>query len=124
MLHNAQLVGFTATSQPEEARRFYKDVLGLRLIEETSFAIVFDANGVVVRVQKTHEVHPAPHTLIGWEVEDIAATARQLQALGVAFERFDQLEQDDTGIWHAPGGARVAWFKDPDGNLLSLSQSA
>jgi catechol 2,3-dioxygenase-like lactoylglutathione lyase family enzyme len=115
-------VAFVATSQPERARAFYADVLGLRLTSDEPYALVFQAGDTMLRIQKTDAVQPPPYTTLGWQVQDITATARELMGRGVSFERFGSMEQDDLGIWSAPGGARVAWFKDPDGNLLSLTQ--
>ncbi len=122
MLGQAKLVAFTAVSDAARARAFYRDVLGLRLVSEDGFAIVFDAHGTTLRVSLVKEVVAAPYTVLGWGVADIAAAVKGLSAAGVQFERYPWMEQDDLGIWSAPGGARVAWFKDPDGNLLSLSQ--
>ena len=124
MISKSKVVAFTATSDPDKAREFYQQTLGLDLIEETPFAIVFDSNGITVRVQKAERVHPAPYTLIGWEVDDITSTMAELASRGVEFERYAQLEQDQAGIWKVPDGTRVAWFKDPDGNLLSLAENA
>lgn len=124
MLQKSKVVGFGATSNPDTARKFYGDVLGLKLVEETPFAIVFDSINALVRIQIVEKVHAVPYTLIGWEVEDISAAANKLVALGVKFERYHGIEQDEAGIWGAPDGTKVAWFKDPDGNLLSLSQGA
>lgn len=124
MLQTSKIVGFTATTRPDEARNFYGDILGLQLLEETPFAIVFDANGTTVLIQKVESVQAPVYTLLGWEVDDIADVVKQLGERGVKFERYDGLEQDEFGIWHSPGGTKVAWFKDPDGNLLSLSESA
>jgi catechol 2,3-dioxygenase-like lactoylglutathione lyase family enzyme len=115
-------IAFVATAKPEEAITFYRDVLSFALLEDTPFALVFDAFGTALRVQKAAEVVLAPYTSFGIEVEDIEAEARVLFARGVAFVRYPQFDQDDLGIWRAPGGAKVAWFRDPDGNLLSLSQ--
>ncbi len=120
MLENARLTAFAATTQPDLARAFYGDTLGLRLISEDAFALLFDANGTDLRVQKVRTVQPAEYTALGWQVPDISATVRGLRELGVTFERYPYFEQDADGIWDAPGGARVAWFKDPDGNLLSV----
>jgi catechol 2,3-dioxygenase-like lactoylglutathione lyase family enzyme len=107
----------------ERARTFYRDTLGLRLVSEDGFALTFDANGTMLRVSLVREVVAAPYTVLGWEVDDIAAKAKALMAAGVNLERYENfLKQDESGIWTAPGGTRVAWFKDPDGNLLSLSQ--
>jgi catechol 2,3-dioxygenase-like lactoylglutathione lyase family enzyme len=122
MLGRAPLVTFLATRHPEEARAFYEGVLGLRFVEETPFAVVFDSAGITLRIQKVEDLSPAPYTALGWQVEDIAAAVDELAGRGVDFVRYGFLEQDERGVWTAPDGARVAWMKDPDGNLLSLSQ--
>jgi len=124
MLNTADLVAFVATTDIAKARAFYADVLGLRLTEDTPFACVFDANGTSVRVTPVHELNVAPYTVLGWEVTDMAASIRDLVSRGVVFQNFDGMEQDELGIWTTPGGDQVAWFKDPDGNLLSLSRHA
>jgi catechol 2,3-dioxygenase-like lactoylglutathione lyase family enzyme len=122
MLESSRLVAFVATAQPSLARAFYEGVLGLRLVTDDHFALVFDANGTTLRIAKVDEMTPAPSTVLGWSVADIAMTVEALTRAGVAFERFESLSQDEVGIWVSPGGARVAWFKDPDGNLLSVTQ--
>jgi len=122
MLEAASLVAFAATSDSRRARHFYCDILGLGLKEETEFALVLDANGVELRLQKVEEVTPQPWTQLGWSVPDIAATVAALDEKGVSTERFSFQPQDGAGIWTTPDGVRVAWFKDPDGNLLSLSE--
>lgn len=122
MLNNSNVVAFVATSKPEGAKDFYQRVLGLRLISDDPFAIVFDANGVMLRVQKVQEHAPPPYTVLGWDVADIRASVKELSERAVKFERYAWLEQDELGIWTTPNGARVAWFKDPDGNMLSLTQ--
>ena len=124
MLGDCELVAFSQTTRPDEAKRFYGSVLGLRLKEETPFAIVFQAGQTMLRIQKTRPFEPFPFTSLGWNVADITAFVHRLRETGVRFERFEGLEQDADGIWKAPGGARVCWFKDPDGNVLSLSQLA
>lgn len=125
MLGSQKIMAFVATREPDRAKAFYRDVLGLRLVqEELPFALIFDANGTMLRVSIVREIHLAPYTVLGWEVADIAAKATELAWAGVKFERFPGMPQDEVGIWTAPGGARVAWFKDPDGNLLSLTQFA
>ncbi|MGB7211056.1 MAG: VOC family protein [Gemmatimonadales bacterium] len=121
MLTRAHVVAFAATTDPDRACRFYRDVLGLPLRSDDQFALAFDAHGTELRVQKVQQVVPHPYTTLGWRVGDVAATASALAARGVVFERYPGLEQDGTGVWRAPSGTRVAWFKDPDGNLLSLS---
>jgi catechol 2,3-dioxygenase-like lactoylglutathione lyase family enzyme len=122
VLRDAALVAFVGSRDLQVADGFYRGVLGLEAIEATSFANVYDAHGTTLRVTRVDEVVPAPYTVLGWNVPDIAAAVESLTARGLAFARYDELEQDDAGIWTAPGGARVAWFRDPDGNTLSLSQ--
>lgn len=117
------IIGFVATSDPDRARKFYSDTLGLPLIEEQMpYALVYDAHGTMLRVTIVKKVHPAGYTVLGWKVPNIAAAAKGLAAAGVQFERYPGMEQDDLGIWASPGGGKVAWFKDPDGNTLSISQ--
>ena len=102
-------------------RAFYVGVLGLRFVKDDGFALVLDANGIKVRVAKA-QFTPAPFTILGWQVGDIEKVVAGLQGKGVQFERFGFFEQDALGIWTAPSGDKVAWFKDPDGNILSVSQ--
>jgi catechol 2,3-dioxygenase-like lactoylglutathione lyase family enzyme len=104
------------------AKAFYQDVLGLKLISDDQFAIVFEMNGNQLRVTPVREYTPVPFTVLGWEVRDIDVVVERLAKAGVTFERYDFLKQDTHGIWTAPGGAKVAWFKDPDGNVLSVAQ--
>jgi len=122
MLANSPIIGFVATSDPSRAKAFYRDVLGLLLISEDEYALVFDAHGTMLRVVIAAEVVQAPYTVLGWRVDDVGAMVRGLAAKGVKFERYPWLEQDDLGIWCAPSGVKVAWFKDPDGNVLSMSR--
>jgi len=122
MLATSPIVAFVATSDPARAKAFYRDVLGLLLISEDEYALVFDAHGTMLRVAIAGEIVLAPYTVLGWQVEDIDATVCGLAAKDVKFERYPWMEQDNLGIWSAPSGAKVAWFKDPDGNLLSVSQ--
>jgi len=122
MLSAHPLMAFVATKDPLRAREFYQNTLGLRLVADEPFAIVFDANGTTLRVQKVERVAPAPYTALGWRVPDIRGTIRGLVEKGVTFERFGFFPQDELGIWTADDGTMVAWFKDPDGNLLSLTQ--
>jgi len=118
------IVAFVATLDAERARKFYRDTLGLRLVlDQLPFALVFDANGIMLRVTPVKELHPPGYTVLGWHVPDIADAAKTLEKAGVRFERYPGLEQDELGIWTAPGSAvKVAWFKDPDGNTLGISQ--
>ena len=123
MLGENELVAFVATTDLDRAGEFYGGVLGLPLIERNEFACVFDADGTSLRVTKAARVAPAPYTVLGWKVNDIEAAIRELEERGVEFARFEGMDQDEMGVWHAPFGTRVAWFRDPDGNTLSVSQS-
>ena len=122
MTPDAKLVAFAATTDGARARTFYEDVLGLHVRSDDGFAISLDAGGVELRMQKVERFMPQPFTALGWQVSDVTAEVRRLHDRGVTTERYDGLEQDALGIWRAPSGARVAWFRDPDGNLLSVSQ--
>jgi catechol 2,3-dioxygenase-like lactoylglutathione lyase family enzyme len=115
-------IAFLATSDAPRARRFYEKVVGLRFVEEHDFAVVFDAFGTMLRIQKTPSVVAAPYTAFGLDVEDIGAWIDRLAADGVKGVRYPHFEQDDRGVWTAPGGARIFWFHDPDGHLISLTQ--
>jgi catechol 2,3-dioxygenase-like lactoylglutathione lyase family enzyme len=123
MLGSSDLVAFVATTDLDRARDFYGGLLGLPLVEDSPFACVFDAHGTSLRVTPVSEIRSAPYTVLGWAVDDIAATVRALGAAGVGLERFAGMDQDDRGVWTAPGGAQVAWFTDPDGNVLSVTQA-
>jgi catechol 2,3-dioxygenase-like lactoylglutathione lyase family enzyme len=123
MLGTSDIIAFVGVSGAGAARTFYRDILGLTLVSEDAFALVFDANGTMLRVTLVPEVRPANYTVLGWQVTDIIASAKQLSASGVQFQRYPGLnDRDELGIWTAPGGARIAWFKDPDGNVLSITQ--
>jgi catechol 2,3-dioxygenase-like lactoylglutathione lyase family enzyme len=115
-------IAFVATAHADKALPFYRDILGLRLLEDTPFALVFDAFGTMLRVQKAEHVVRAPYTAFGLDVTDLGARVRELAQHGVHGVRYPHFDQDELGIWTAPGGARVFWFHDPDGNLLSLSE--
>lgn len=124
MLKDTPFVGFVLITDPERAKAFYCDVLGLPLVYEDGFAVVLDVAGATLRLARVEAVPEPAGTNAGWHVDDINATARELTAAGVVFERFDGMDQDADGVWHPPGVGGVAWFRDPDGNRLSLSQSA
>jgi catechol 2,3-dioxygenase-like lactoylglutathione lyase family enzyme len=121
-LAGSDLIAFVPTKDMSKARPFYERVLGLPLEGESPVACAFRANGVLLRLIVVEQLTPFPFTLLGWTVTDISATVAGLTARGVAFERFEGVEQDELGVWRSPGGAQVAWFKDPDGNTLSLTQ--
>jgi len=122
MLNHSKVISFAATTKPALAKKFYKNSLGLSLIEDNPFALVFDANGTMLRVQKVQSHSPAQHTVLGWEVDDLDAAIQRMIKEGVQFERYDGMIQDELGAWTTPNGSRIAWFKDPDGNILSLTE--
>jgi catechol 2,3-dioxygenase-like lactoylglutathione lyase family enzyme len=113
---------FLATANAERSRSFYERVLGLAFVADEPPALVFRVGNSMLRIQKVEQVHAAPYTALGWGVSDIRQTVRDLRAAGVVFQRYDGLDQDGDGVWHAPSGAFVAWFRDPDGHILSLTQ--
>jgi catechol 2,3-dioxygenase-like lactoylglutathione lyase family enzyme len=122
MLGSKNIVAFVPITDTEKARAFYQGILGLRFVKDDGFALVLEANGIMVRAAKMKEFTPAQFTILGWQVSDIEQVVRGLAARGVHFEVFGFLKQDELGIWTAPTGDKVAWFKDPDENILSLSQ--
>ncbi len=124
MLTDQRLVAFVATSDLDRAAAFYGDVLGLRLLEQTPYACVLDAHGTTLRVTLVGEVATPGYTMLGWQVDDLPARVTSLTARGVTFLTYDGLEQDELGIWTTPTGEGVAWFGDPDGNTLSLTQAS
>ena len=122
MLQADDVIAFVGSADLRQARAFYEQVLGLRAIEQNDFACVFDANGTMLRVTAVAKVARPGYTVLGWRVADIAATVRGLTERGVVFLRYDGMGQDENGVWTTPGGDKVAWFADPDGNVLSLTQ--
>jgi len=117
-----RVVTFLLTTKPEEATAFYRDTMGGRYVRDDGFALVFDLGGVMLRIGRVPEFTPVQNTVLGWEVEAIGAEVARLEAKGVGFERYEGMGQDAQGICTFPNGDKVAWFKDPDGNVLSLSQ--
>ncbi|HEY2470964.1 MAG TPA: VOC family protein [Terracidiphilus sp.] len=124
ILGGSNLIAFAPTTDPAKARAFYEGQLGLRLVaDEKPFALVFDANGIMLRVTTVHELTPQQFTILGWRVPDIEGTVDRLSAAGVEFQRYKGMnDTDPRGIWNSPSGARVAWFKDPDGNVLGVTE--
>ena len=122
MLGSNKIIGFVCTTDYKRAREFYEGRLGLKFRSEDQFALVLEANGNMVRIAKFPALNPAPFTVLGWETSEIEKQVRKLQEKGVSFERYPWMPASDLPIWAAPGGNKVAWFKDPDGNVLSLSQ--
>jgi catechol 2,3-dioxygenase-like lactoylglutathione lyase family enzyme len=117
-------MGFVGVSDLDAAQRFYGDVLGLELRDERPFALVAAVGGTMLRITAVGEPAAVPYTVLGWAVGDVAATVDELAWRGVTFTRYEGMGQDDRGIWTAPGGARIAWFLDPDRNNLSLTEFA
>jgi catechol 2,3-dioxygenase-like lactoylglutathione lyase family enzyme len=120
----SRMICFLTTTNPEKARAFYSGILGFRFVVDDGFALVFDANGTMIRIAKAQAFTPAQGTVLGWQVDDMAGAVLELKKQGVVFEQFNLqfLKQDADGVWTAPGGDQVAWFKDPDGNVLSISK--
>jgi len=115
------IVAFVGTTKPSAAKHFYGDVLGLHLVNQDEFALVFDAHGTPLRVTIVPAVVATEYTVVGWLVSDVRREAARLQDAGVQLCRYPGMEQDELGVWTTPAGGRVAWFKDPDGNTLSIS---
>ena len=126
MLTNSKPVILIPTVKKQEAREFYENVLGLKFRVDDGFALVFDTAGIMLRLTPVEEFTPHKFSVLGWEVDDISKSVEALVNRGVTFERYDfpWMEQDEQGVWAAPDGTKVAWFKDPDGNLLSVAQHA
>ena|SRR5664279_4301303 len=122
MLADSKLKAFVATVKPGEAKAFYKDILGLRLLSEDNYALEFEVNGTLLRVTYVEELRPQVFTVLGWNVTDIISVIKSLNQKGIVCEKYAFLEQDDFRVWISPGGSKVAWFKDPDGNVLSLTE--
>jgi predicted enzyme related to lactoylglutathione lyase len=122
MLAQCPLIAFIPTTDTVRARLFYEDQLGLRFISDDFFALVMDANGTMIRIVRVGPFTPAPFTILGWQVDDIHHVTARMTSKGIKFARYSFLNQSAEGIWTAPDGAQVAWFSDPDGNTLSISQ--
>jgi catechol 2,3-dioxygenase-like lactoylglutathione lyase family enzyme len=119
-----RVVTFLLTKDANAALAFYRDTLGIHFLRDDGFALVLDMDGVMLRISKVPEFTPAQHTVLGWESREIAATVDELAAKGVTFNRYPNMGQDERGICAFPNGDKVVWFKDPDGNVLSISQHA
>jgi len=122
MLSSSKLIGFVPTKDSQKARAFYEGKLGFQFVSDDQFALVMRAGETMIRIAKAQDFTPAPYTVMGWEVLDIEAIVRWLTQRGVAFEKYPFVQDHELGIWTAPGGDKVAWFKDADGNVLSVSQ--
>jgi catechol 2,3-dioxygenase-like lactoylglutathione lyase family enzyme len=122
MLGSSDIIAFGWSTNLVRARAFYERALGLRCLKQDEFACVFDANGTMLRVTAVPEVAKASYTVLGWRVDSMEETIQALAANGVVFTRYDGMDQDVNGVWTTPGGDKVAWFTDPDGNNLSVTQ--
>lgn len=120
MLGEQQLVGFVGVSDLDAAREFYGGVLGLELRQNSGFSLIHETAVSRLWITLVEDVRAAPYTVLGWQVDDLAAEVDVLVAAGVTFNTYEGMEQDERGIWTAPSGARIAWFSDPDGNTVSL----
>jgi catechol 2,3-dioxygenase-like lactoylglutathione lyase family enzyme len=121
VLFDSTFVGFIPVRDLDSAQEFYCGVLGLTALERSPFALVIDIGTVTVRVTPVPEFRPQPFTIAGWSVSDISSTVTALTKAGVSMQRYEGMDQDEQGVWTAPSGDRVAWFTDPDGNVLSVT---
>jgi catechol 2,3-dioxygenase-like lactoylglutathione lyase family enzyme len=122
MLASSKMICFVPTKDAQKARAFYEGNLGFQFVSDDPFALVMRAGETMIRIAKAQDFTPAPYTVLGWGVRDVEAMVRWLQERGVAFEKYPFVQDQELGIWTAPNGNKVAWFKDPDGNVLSVSQ--
>lgn len=124
MVKLKRVVAFLVTTKPQQAISFYRDKLGFPIVSDDDFDLVFDANGTMLRVVKMREgqFQTAAYTVLGWDVENAADAVAELTSRGIALEKYPGMPQDKDGIWASPGGAKVTWFKDPDGNVLSVTE--
>lgn len=122
MLAASKIIGFVPTSDSKRARAFYEGQLGLEFVSDDPYALVVKTHSAMIRIAKAQDFKPAPYTVLGWEVAEIKIIVAGLKERGVIFEKYPFIQDQELGIWSAPGGGKVAWFKDPDGNVLSVSQ--
>jgi predicted enzyme related to lactoylglutathione lyase len=122
MLDRSNPICFAATENSARTHKFYQETLGLKFVSGDQFALVFDVNGIMLRIQKVDKVNPHSYTTLGWNVADIKKAVTELSGRGVKFMKYEGMNQDESGIWTSPDKAKIAWFKDPDGNLLSLTE--
>jgi catechol 2,3-dioxygenase-like lactoylglutathione lyase family enzyme len=122
MLNSSKMTGFVLTKDYDKARAFYEGKLGFEFVSLDQFALVMKTEQNMIRISKVADFTPLQSTVLGWDVEDIAAVAKWLAGRGVATEKYPFVQDKELGIWSAPGGAKVAWFKDPDGNVLGMGQ--
>jgi catechol 2,3-dioxygenase-like lactoylglutathione lyase family enzyme len=121
MLHSGKLIGFLLTTDYDKARAFYEGKLGLKFVSLDQFALVLHSGEQMIRIAKVEEFTAFQSTVLGWQVDDVEATVNWLQFQGVQTEKYPFVADKKLGIWKAPSGDKIAWFKDPDGNVLSVS---
>lgn len=122
MLEHPKITAFIPTTKPGQSKQFYQDSLGLKLVSEDEYALEFHGNGTILRITTVPTFEPYPFTVLGFKIENIESQVESLVSKGIKFERFEFMNQDAHGIWTSPSKAKVAWFKDPDGNLVSLTE--
>lgn len=122
MFETGTMVGFVPTKDYEKARAFYEGKLGMEFVSLDQFALVMRAGANMIRIVKMPNYTPLQGTILGWAVPDAMAAAAWLKSRGVELEKYPFVKDQETGIWEAPGGSKVGWFKDPDGNILSISE--
>lgn len=122
MLASGKIVGFVLTKDYDQARAFFEGKLGLQFVSVDQYALVMRAGGNVIRIAKVQDFTPARSTVLGWEVQNIEEVVTRLRERGVTFEKYPFVQDRELGIWTTPAGDKVAWFKDPAGNILSVSQ--
>lgn len=122
MLASSRMTGFLLTRDYEAARKFYEGKLGFSFVSQDQFALVVQAGESQVRIVKMEGMTPLQSTVLGWRVQGIEAVVDWLRQRGVEFEKYPFVQDKERGIWTAPSGDKVAWFKDPDGNVLSVSE--
>jgi len=122
MLGQAPVTAFLGVTNLQRARAFFEGTLGLNVESLDAFALVLRSPSGPIRVTHVQQAAKAPYTVLGWDVTDIESTVRELSARGVKFNRYPGMDQDELGIWNAPSGSRIAWFQDPDENVLSVAQ--
>jgi catechol 2,3-dioxygenase-like lactoylglutathione lyase family enzyme len=122
MLASSKIIGFVPTKDSVKAKGFYEGILQFQFVSDDMFALVMRAGETMIRIGKVQDFTPAPYTVLGWEVSNIEDVVKWLQKRGVALEKFPFVQDKELGIWTTPNGDKVAWFRDPDGNVLSVSQ--
>jgi catechol 2,3-dioxygenase-like lactoylglutathione lyase family enzyme len=123
MLTSGKMVGFIETTDYEKARAFYEGKLGFAFVSQDQFALVVQAGEHHIRIARVADFTPFAGTVLGWEVTDVKAVVLWLKDRGVVTEKYPFVPDKELGIWKSPSGNQVAWFKDPDGNVLSVNDN-